>query len=154
LDIPVSCQGGLPDFTSDEFAAIFQELPRLKIIIEHLGRGGDDPSPSWDTYRRVLDLASHPNAYLKVPGLGEFCSRPMPFVQPFPFGPIPPLIEMAVDAFGANRLMWGSDFPPSASREGYRNALRWPMEQVKYASKADRDWVFGDTAAGIWRFGK
>ena len=153
LDIPVSCQGGLPDFSNDDFAAIFQELPKLKIIIEHLGRGGDDSSPTWDTYRKVLALSRYPNAYMKIPGLGEFCQRPMPFVQPFPFGEIPPLIEMAVEAFGAKRLMWGSDFPPSASREGYHNALQWPMERVKYASEADRDWVFGNTAATIWRFG-
>jgi L-fuconolactonase len=154
LDIPVSCQGGLSDFGKDDFAAIFPELPRLKIIIEHLGRGGDDSSPSREAYRKVLALSRYPNAYLKVPGLGEFCRRPMPFVQPFPFGDIPPLIEMAVEAFGANRLMWGSDFPPSASREGYRNALRWPMERVKFADQADRDWVFGGTAATIWRLGK
>ena len=153
LDIPVSCQGGLPDFSNDDFASIFQELPQLKIIIEHLGRGGDDSSPTWNTYRKVLALSRYPNAYMKIPGLGEFCQRPMPFVQPFPFEEIPPLIEMAVEAFGANRLMWGSDFPPSASREGYHNALQWPMERVKYASEADRAWVFGNTAATIWRFG-
>ena len=153
LDIPVSCQGSLPDFSNDDFAAIFQELPQLNIIIEHLGRGGDDSSPTWDTYSKVLALSRYPNAYMKIPGLGEFCQRPMPLVQPFPFGEIPPLIEMAVEAFGANRLMWGSDFPPSASREGYHNALQWPMERVKYASEADRDWVFGNTAATIWRFG-
>ena len=153
LDIPVSCQGGLADFSNDDFAAIFQELPQQNIIIEHLGRGGDDSSPTWNTYRKVLALSRYPNAYMKIPGLGEFCQRPMPFVQPFPFGEIPPLIEMAVEAFGANRLMWGSDFPPSASREGYHNALQWPMERVKYASEADRDWVFGNTAATIWRFG-
>ena len=153
LGIPVSCQGGLPDFSNDDFAAIFQELPKLKIIIEHIGRGGDDSSPTWDTYRKVLALSRYPNAYMKIPGLGEFCQRPMPFVQPFPFREIPPLIEMAVEAFGAKRLMWGSDFPPSASREGYHNALQWPMERVKYPSEADRDWVFGNTAATIWRFG-
>ncbi len=90
---------------------------------------------------------------MKVPGLGEFCQRPMPFVQPFPFDQIPPVIEMAIDAFGPQRLMWGSDFPPSASREGYRNALRWPMEHVKYKSEADKEWVFGKTANSIWKFG-
>ena len=41
---------------------------------------------------------------------------------------------MAVEAFGGDRLMWGSDFPPSANREGYRNALRFPMELIDYPS--------------------
>jgi L-fuconolactonase len=90
---------------------------------------------------------------MKIPGLGEFCQRPMPFVQPFPFDPVRPLIEMAIEAFGPRRLMWGSDFPPVASREGYRNALRWPMEQVNFTGEEDKEWIFGKTATTLWKFG-
>lgn len=154
LGIPVSCGGGLQSFADPEFEAIIKQFPNLKVIIEHLGRGGDDDSPSRDTYQKVLALSQYPNTYMKVPGLGEFCQRPMPFVQPFPFSEIPPVIEMALDAFGPQRLMWGSDFPPSASREGYRNALNWPMENVKFKSEADKEWVFGKTAMSIWNFGE
>ena len=46
---------------------------------------------------------------------------------------------MAIEAFGANRLMWGSDFPPSTGHEGYDNALRLPMQQVGFVSQEDRD---------------
>ena len=76
----------------------------------------------------------------------------MPFRQPIPFGEIPPLIEMAIEAFGPRRLMWGSDFPPVAAREGYGNSLRFPMEHVKFKSEVDKEWVFGKTAATLWRF--
>ena len=79
---------------------------------------------------------------------------PMPFRQPFPFESIPPLIEMAIDAFGPSRLMWGSDFPPVASREGYRNALRFPMEHVPFRSETDKEWIFGKTAMSLWKFGE
>ena len=107
----------------------------------------------FDAYKRVLALAQYPNTYMKIPGLGEVCERPNPMVLPFPFaGSIPPLMEMAVEAFGPQRLMWGSDFPPVAFREGYRNALRWPMEHVNWGSDSDRDWVFGNTAASLFRF--
>ena len=150
----VSCGGQVGDFASESFESMVRELPDLKIIIEHLGGGGRDTEP-YDTYRRVLALAQYPNTYMKIPGLGEICARPNPFVQPFPFaGNIPPLFEMAVEAFGPQRLMWGSDFPPLAFREGYRNALRWPMEHVNLGSEEDRDWIFGGTAASLFRFGK
>ena len=46
---------------------------------------------------------------------------------------------MAIEAFDANRLMWGSDFPPSAGREGYGNALQLPMQQVGFVSQEGRD---------------
>ena len=92
---------------------------------------------------------------MKVPGFGEICPRPMPFRQPFPFENIPPLIEMAIEAFGAWRLMWGSNFPPVAGRgEGYANALFWPMERIKFKSEEDKEWVFGKTAMSLWKFGE
>jgi len=152
LSIPVSCQGSSGHLlASPEFENIIKELPSLQIIIEHLGGGGRSTEP-YDQYKRVLELAQYPNIYMKVPGLGELCPRPMPFRQPFPFEQIPPLIEMALEAFGANRLMWGSDFPPVANREGYRNALRFPREHVKFNSDDDKEWVFGNTAATLWKF--
>jgi len=90
---------------------------------------------------------------MKVVVLGELCPRPMPFRQPFPFENIPPLIEMAIEAFGPQRLMWGSNFPPVAGRgEGYRNALLWPMEHVTYKSEEDKEWIFGKTAATLYKF--
>ena len=154
LDIVVSSLGSVEEFASAGFENVIKELLNLNIIIEHLGGAGSDMAPHYDTFRRVLALSQYPNTFMKVPGLGEICRRPMPFIQPMPFAEIPPLIEMAIDAFGARRLMWGSDFPPVAAREGYRNALRFPMEHVNFKSDEDKDWVFGKTAATLWRFGE
>jgi L-fuconolactonase len=159
LGIVVSCLGTVEEFASPQFEGIIKEFSTLNIVIEHLGGvgayfgpGRQDRTVAYDTYRKVLKLAQYPNTYMKVPGLGEFCHRPMPFLQPMPFTEIPPLIEMAIDAFGAQRLMWGSDFPPSAAREGYGNTLRFPMQYVKFKSEEDKEWVFGRTATTLWRF--
>ena len=153
LDMVVSCQGsGVQAFGSPELENVITELPDLKIVIEHLGGGGEDTTPPHNAYQKVLSLAQYPNTYMKVPGLGELSERPMPFRAPYPFENIPPLIEMAPDAFGANRLMWGSDFPPVAGRrEGYGNALRWPMERVHFKSEEDKALVFGETAATLFK---
>jgi len=159
LGVPVSSLGTVEGFASPEFESVVREFPTLNVIIEHLGGvgayfgpGRQDKTVPYDTYNKVLALARHPNTFMKVPGLGEFCPRPVPFVQPMPFPEIPPLIEMAIDAFGADRLMWGSDFPASAAREGYGNTLRFPREYVKFKSEEDKEWVFGKTAATLWRF--
>ena len=155
LGIVVSSQGTVEEFASPAFEDVLKELPNLNIIIEHLGGGGQDTQPPYQRYRRVLALARYPNTFMKVPGLGEISPRGVPFRPPFPFEQVPPLIEMAMDAFGARRLMWGSDFPPVAGRrEGYRNALRWPMEHVPFQSPEDQEWVFGKTATTLFRFGE
>jgi L-fuconolactonase len=152
LGIPVSVFGSPDELTSHEFEQVLTELPNLRVIIEHLGRIGRNESPPYRRFRKILALARYPNTYIKVHGLGEICPRPIPFPQPMRFANIPPFMEMAYDAFGASRIMWGSDFPPVAGREGYRNALQWPMEHIPFRNDADKEWVFGKTALSLFKF--
>jgi L-fuconolactonase len=153
LGIPVSAFGSPDEFTSREFEQVLTEVPNLPVIIEHLGRIGRDEAAPYPRFRKILALARYPNTYIKVHGLGEICPRPIPFPQPMRFANIPPFMEMAYEAFGATRMMWGSDFPPVAGREGYRNALQWPMEHIPFRDDADKEWIFGRTALSLFRFG-
>jgi hypothetical protein len=73
--------------------------------------------------------------------LGEICHRLTPFPVPIRFQNFPPFMTMAYDVFGASRMMWGSDFPPVAGREGYRNALQWTMEHIPFRSEGDKEWL-------------
>ena len=56
------------------------------------------------------------------------------------------------EAFGARRMMWGSDFPPVSFREGYANALRFAAQLIPLASYEDRAYLLGRTALSHWRF--
>ena len=153
LGLVVSLRRRVEDTASDAFRRTVESVPDLQIVIEHLGCRREDTTPPYRMYRRVLALAQYPNIFMKVPGLGELCPRPARFPQPAaPFETIPPVIEMALDAFGARRLMWGSDFPHVAEREGYGNCLRLLREHV-VKSKEEREWIFSKTAATLFRFG-
>jgi L-fuconolactonase len=151
LGLSVSCSGSSKDFAGQEFAQIVQALPKLRIVLEHLG-GDNHPGPdTLEDRRKVLELARFPNTYIKVHGLGEFCHRRLPVTEPFPFDrPIPPLLDMAYEAFGARRMMWGSDYPPVSAREGYRNALRLTLEHFASQSNEDRALIFGRVALDVF----
>jgi L-fuconolactonase len=153
LGLVVSLRRRVEDIASDDFRRVVESLPDLKIVVEHLGCTKEHATPPSDTFRRVLALAQYPNTYMKVPGLGEICQRPASFPQPnAPFEHIPSVIGMAMEAFGARRLMWGSDYPHVAEREGYGNCLRLLMEHV-VKGEDDREWIFGKTAKILFRFG-
>jgi L-fuconolactonase len=152
LGIPVSCLGSPEGFTSAHFEQVVREFPNLPIIIEHLGGIGRDEAAPYPTFRKILALAQYPHTYIKVHGLGEICHRPMPFPVPMRFQNIPPFMEMVYETFGAARVMWGSDFPPVAGREGYRNALQWTMAHIPFRNDADKEWVFGKTALSLFKF--
>jgi L-fuconolactonase len=101
--------------------------------------------------RQVFDLARYPNVAIKFHGLGEICPRLQPFPQPFPFdATYLELFDLAYQAFGADRMMWGSDFPPVSGREGYANALRWSHEHFSSLPHPTQAALFGATAERIF----
>ena len=152
LGLVVSSLGTLETFAAGSFRLLVEELPDLKIVIEHLGGATPEPELDYGLFQKVLALAGVSNTYIKLPGFGEVLPRPLPFRDP-PFDGPPPAVRMAYDAFGARRMMWGSDYPPSGSREGYANALRFPIEWIPFFSDEDKEWVFGRTALSVWKFG-
>jgi L-fuconolactonase len=153
LGLSVSCGGAASQFASPHFAEVLESVPRLKIVIEHLGGANrPDDEVTSTLRRRIFALARYPNTYVKIHGLGEFCRRAMPVpAGGFPFEqPIPPTLEMAYDAFGAGRMMWGSDYPPVSGREGYRNALRLPMAALEAKTDDERSLIFGQVALTVF----
>lgn len=153
LGLAVSSLGGLAGFASDEFSDLVAELPTLTVVVEHLaGVGQAGEEPPYAQFRKALELARYPNTYIKVPGLGEMSARP-PVLRPdFSFDYTPPVIEMAMEAFGSRRMMWGSDYPPVSNREGYRNALGGVMGHPALQGDEDREWVMGRTALSVFSF--
>jgi len=154
LGLVVSCPGHRDAFAADDFSALINAVPNLPIVIEHLGNinqpeGGIPPEA---IRRKVYGLARYPNVYIKIHGLGEFCrlttvaARPTPFEQP-----IPPLLDLAYEAFGPQRMMWGSDYPPVSGREGYRNALHWTVDRFADQSDAERSLIFGGTGKQVFK---
>ena len=153
LGLVVSSLGNVDDFASDDFRDLVTELPDLPIIIEHLAGVRQGAEPPYTTYKKALALASNPNTYIKVGGLGEISIRPQVLQPHFSFDHTPPLIEMAYDAFGPRRMMWGSDYPPVSGREGYRNALNGIKEYPALRDRQeDVEWLMGKTALSVFRF--
>jgi L-fuconolactonase len=130
---------------SSEFSEVVERFPDLQLVIEHLGGIGRDAQPPYAEFQQVLALARYPNLTIKLPGFGEFCELPHPFAH------IPPLVEMTLEAFGPQRIMWGSDWPPVSAREGYKNSLQFPLAYLAQLSAEEKAWIFGRTAQRIWR---
>ena len=150
LGLVVSCQGDPARFASDDFSRVMDECPDTQVVIEHLA-GIAAAKSDWEAdYETSLGLAERGNTTIKVPGLGEVCSRPSRLRPELKWDYVPPVFEMAKDAFGVERMMWGSDFPPAAGREGYGNALRGVMEHPAFAGEGELEWVMGKTAARVW----
>ncbi|MFQ6328867.1 amidohydrolase family protein [Nocardia sp. CWNU-33] len=117
----------LPDVTA--LAARYPEVP---IVLNHLGtpagifgpvgkHTGTNPSLRRELFIRWRDnlsaLAANPNVFAKISGLMmPVLGHPVPrrgHPTPVPalLDRIGPLVEHTLDVFGADRLLWGSNFP-------------------------------------------
>ncbi|MFD4957679.1 amidohydrolase family protein [Microbacterium sp. NPDC058389] len=111
----------------DAVALVAARHPRTTFVLCHLGLGAADPSPEWeDSLRRV---AAEANTAAKFSGLATAAGAA---------GRLHTLAATALDAFGADRLMFGSDWPMSARVDGYPRLV----DQVERAwgSRSDRFW--------------
>jgi L-fuconolactonase len=159
LGLTVSCFArSAEDVANPELQKLVEELPNMTLVLEHLAGAYRPLSPQSVTepyhwYREALTLSRFPNTYIKFGGLGEFAVRPRPLAAQFGFGEVAPLMDLAYDAFGPQRMMWGSDFPPVGGREGYRNSLQGVLELSIWGNQDEKDWAFGKAAVEAFKLG-
>lgn len=145
LGLVVSAPSSPASLSSAEFVEVLRLFPNLSIVIEHLG--GAQIGMTLDEFQPVLSLAAHDNLTIKLPGFGEFCRLPHPFQH------VPDFADRVLAAYGPQRMMWGSDWPPVSSREGYDSSLAFPQNYFADISDDERTWIFGKTAQKVWMMG-
>jgi hypothetical protein len=83
----------------------------------------------------------------ELAGLGELVTRERTAeVRRLNTLPVPETVRAAYNAFGADRLMWDSDFPLVCGREGYANAL--DAMQASAARSTSRPWPVVSATTG------
>ena len=117
---------------------VAERIPGLRLVIDHLAK----PPAEEEAFRlwaaEMRNAASYPQVYAKVSALD-------------PSRDIRTLVDFAFDVFGADRLMFGSDWPLAHFRGGYEAVWRSLDEAVRGRSQEERDALFGGTAATFYR---
>ena len=133
-----------------ELAETVERVPSLRIVLDHLGKppvaeGLDsDAGVVWlDALER---LARHPGASVKLSGLSPEADPARPLreqVQPF--------LEAALECFGPERSMLGSDWPVSANTPHRLATAEW-IELVAdlVPDPAERASVLDETAGAFY----
>lgn len=125
---------------------IVQRHPRLRVIIDHSGmRGANSLAEAFDTIPMMTELARHANVSIKMGSIPNASARD------YPFADVHPYLQRIHAAFGAQRMMWESDFTQLGSRR-YADCLRMWQEGVSFIADDERDWILGGTAAEVLRW--
>ncbi|MBI2965529.1 MAG: amidohydrolase [Chloroflexi bacterium] len=133
-----------------QVATVAAEYPTIPILIDHLAYPDASERPGFASYRPVLVLARHPNVYVKVSDVKNRSA------QPFPFRDVHDVIRMVRDAFGPQRLLWGTGYPGHhREKHGWlslADELRLVREGFDFMSDSEKAALLGENATRIWRF--
>ena len=123
-----------------------EALPELTVVVDHLGKPPHG-RPEFAEWRQVLaGVAARPNTVAKVSGLQ------VPGVL-FTADVLRPAWEAALELFGPDRLIWGSDWPMTLLTDGY--AATWEVLSALLADQTpdERQMILAGTASRVYRLG-
>ena len=105
------------EYSLDDVAEIARRVPKLKIILDHFGNVQLTDRPlDAEWVKNFKAVAKHPKVYCKVSALyGRVKTQPAPKDLAF----YKPILDLAVEAFGEDRLVFGSDWPVSEATADY-----------------------------------
>ncbi|WP_231754158.1 amidohydrolase family protein [Caulifigura coniformis] len=121
------------------------KYPDTTVVVDHLARvgmTGDFPEPD---VQRLLGLAKRPKVHVKVSAF-YFLGKKKP-----PYRDLVPLIRRVYDAFGASRLMWGSDCPYQlGGGNNYPASVELIEKGLDFLSAPDRESLLKGTATKVF----
>lgn len=110
--------------------------PGLKLIVDHLGRtGGSKDAAGFANLPEMLALASYPNVAIKATGAPSYSS------DPYPYRNIHPYLRQIYDAFGPERMFWGTDITRMPC--SWRQCVTMFTEELSWLSERDKDLIMG-----------
>ncbi len=124
------------------------DQPGLRFVLDHLSKppiAAGDREP-WET--RIRALAAQENVVCKLSGMVTEAEQGNWTVDD-----LRPYADVVLDAFGPDRVMFGSDWPVCTLAASYDRVVGAAAELTGGLSEAERAAVFGDTARRVYSLG-
>ena len=117
-----------------------RRFPDTPLIIDHIARIGMQGDIRDHDIRALCMLARHPHVQVKISAFYALGQKKPPHLD------LAHLIRRVYEAFGPNRLMWGSDCPFQTADETYEDSISLIRRLLPFISAEDRDWMLRRTA--------
>jgi predicted TIM-barrel fold metal-dependent hydrolase len=129
---------------------IAERHPGLRLTIDHLGGRGGNTTLKDDAAMthipELLALAKHPNVAVKATGAPGYSS------EKYPFPAMHTYLRQIYDAFGPERMFWGTDI--TKMPVSWRQCLTLFTEELPWLSGADQALVMGEAICTWWAWNR
>jgi L-fuconolactonase len=122
---------------------LIERYPALTVVIDHMA---DCPIDRPDLLEGLLRLARYPKVFVKISHTWSLSAGAYPYTDTFA------QVKRVYDAFGPQRLMWGTDWPLIQNYCGYGKALSVVRDEMPFLNAEDKEWILGRTVERIWPF--
>ncbi len=132
------------EYSLDDVAEIAARVPKLKIIIDHFGNVELNELPLDEAWiKRFRAVAQHKNVFCKVSALyGRVKKQPAPRELKF----YEPILDLAWECYGEDRLIYGSDWPVSETTADYASVLQLTKTYFQGKGRSVSEKVFSKNA--------
>jgi L-fuconolactonase len=129
-----------------EVPELAERFPRLPIVIDHLGKPPlwSEQMPTWEHELRLA--AMFPNVLAKLSGLNTAIDRPDWRVDD-----LAPACEAALECFGPERLLCGSDWPVALLNGDYDRVWEATTRIVETIAPGNEAALLGGNATRLYR---
>lgn len=114
---------------------VAERHPGLRITIDHLALGRSKDEEAFRELDLLLALAKRHNISVK-----SSC-MPLYTADAYPYRRLHPYLRRVYDAFGPQRMFWGSDL--SRLECSYRECVTMFTEEMPWLSATDLEWIMG-----------
>ena len=114
---------------------LLEKYPTLKLSLDHLNIQRADAEHIALQIKHWCALAKYENFAVKTSAVPSWSQEPYPFRDTHDY------LQQVFDAFGPQRMFWGSDF--TRLEVSYRSAVRQFVEDINWLSNSDVEWVMG-----------
>jgi L-fuconolactonase len=126
----------LPQRLASVADGIAERHPGLKIVMDHLSLLiTHKDAEAFADLDQFLQLAKRPNVAVKASAL------PCYTTDAYPFRRLHPYVRRVYDAFGPQRMFWGTDL--SRLPCTYRQGVAMFSEEIPWLSADDKEWIMG-----------
>jgi L-fuconolactonase len=126
--------------------ALARHLPELPMVIDHLAKPGIKERRTADWLPHFRAAAAFPNVFCKLSGMVTEADWRHWTAQD-----LMPYVQEALESFGPERCMFGSDWPLCELAGTYEQVYHALLEALGPVSESERALIFGGTARRFYR---
>ncbi|MBE9583432.1 amidohydrolase family protein [Mucilaginibacter sp. JRF] len=128
-----------------EAIELVTEFPEQKFVVDHLAKPNIKAGEIDEWKKDIEAIALYNNVYCKVSG---FCTEADWYH--WKLEDVVPYLDVVFTAFGANKVMYGSDWPVSLLAGGYNRVIQSLKTYVQQLTPHEQDLFWGGNAANFY----